>query len=216
MVSSENRFCCFLHPSMQTHGFKTLKREQQVCLSPQQGVNWAQAEQTHNTIPQTLLEAGKKIPSFLKLLSNVWIWGDLVISNRFRSLNQLKVVLSRDSHIPSTLDARTLNFWPQESLTSSLQMKSPRYPSSHGSTSKSQLLPIFSCTLVKDRQSFLIRVKCPFPWGKSFLVNVSRQNKIKDIRLRLKWSNQIILQASCFEPLRSQLTGQQLRLFWVF
>lgn len=58
-VSTENCFFCFLHPPKQTHGFRTLKREQQVCLSPQQGVSWAQAEQTHNTMPQTLLEAGK-------------------------------------------------------------------------------------------------------------------------------------------------------------
>lgn len=204
---------------MQTDGCKTLKSEQQVCPSPQQGVSWARAEQTHNTTPQTLLEGGKKTPSFLKILSSVWIWGDFIISNKFRSLNQLKsCVVQGLTHPLHSGCQNTLFFGPKKESHLLFWWIPQGTPQVMAATSNSQLLPIFSYSLVKGSQSFRIRVKCPFPWGKSFLVNVSRQNKIKDITLRLKWlyPNQIMLQASCFEPLRGRLIGQQLRLFWVF
>lgn len=169
-------------------------------------------------MPQTLLEAGKK-PFFsqntLQRLNLRW-------PHYQQSIQKLKstqsCVVQGLTHPFHSGCQNTQFFGPKTASYPPFRWIPQGTPQVMAATSKSQLLPIFSYSLVKDSQSFLIRVKCPFPWGKSFLVNVSRQNKIKDITLRLKWlyPNQIILQASCFEPPRGQLIGQQLRLFWVF
>lgn len=169
-------------------------------------------------MPQILLEAGKK--SFFT--QNTLQCLNLRSPHYQQSIQKLK---STQSCVVQGL-THPLPLWmPEHSIFGPKTVSYPPFrwipqgtPQVMAATSKSQLLPIFSYSLVKDSQSFLIRVKCPFPWGKSFLVNVSRQNKIKDITLRLKWlyPNQIILQVSCFEPPKGWLIGQQLRLFWVF
>lgn len=196
---------------MQTDGFKTLKSEQPVCPSPQQGVSWARAEQTHNTVPQTLLEAGKKNPSFLKILFLQCLnlrW--LHYQQQTQKLKPIQKLCCPGTHTsPPLWMPKHSGFGPKKESHHLFRRIPQGTPQVMAATSNSQLLPTFSYSLVKGSQSFHIRVKCPFPWGKSFLANVSRQNKIKDITLRLKWlyTNQIMLQVSCFEPLRGRLIG---------
>lgn len=167
-------------------------------------------------MPQILLET-RKNPSFPKRLSDIWIGGDLIISNRFGASNHLIAAPSWDTHIPSTLADRTPGFWPKEKshVFSSNEFPTVPYrswqPLPKPSSYSFSPIPWLKTTRVPSSGKTL------FPFRESPSGKYYKTKQDQRCYSKIKMAVSISDHTSSFQLWTTEgLVEQQPRLFWVF